>query len=97
MVPIGDKIGDMPGQTIERFSGQAERFVSGDSWFHDDLFERRSLHEGPGFLQGMKRCGSSFVKRRPSLVADPGKNSCEIRFTGVESAAGGIFSILLEL
>jgi hypothetical protein len=44
----------VPGQAITRFPGKVERFVGGDSWFHDrcDLVERRSLHDGQVFSQG---------------------------------------------
>ncbi len=55
-VLIGDEIGDVPGQETECLSGEVERLVGGDSWFHDrccNLFERRSLHERPGFSQGL--------------------------------------------
>jgi hypothetical protein len=43
----------VPGQETERLSGEAERFVRGDSWFHDrrNLLMRRSLHGGLGFSQ----------------------------------------------
>jgi hypothetical protein len=43
---IGDEIGDVPGQETERLSGEIERFVNGDSWFHDrrDLLTR-IIHE----------------------------------------------------
>jgi hypothetical protein len=43
---IGDEIGDVPGQEIERLSGKAERLVNGDSWLHDrrDLLTR-IIHE----------------------------------------------------
>jgi len=34
-VLIDDKIGDVPGQETARLSCEAERFMSGDSWFHD--------------------------------------------------------------
>jgi hypothetical protein len=45
-VLIGDEIGDVPGQETEGLSDEAERFVSGDSWFHDrrDLLAR-IIHE----------------------------------------------------
>jgi hypothetical protein len=57
VVLIGDEIGDAPGQEAERFSGEAEWFVSSDSWFHNrrNLFKRRSLHGGLGFSQHLKR------------------------------------------
>ena len=65
VVLIGDEIGDMPDQETECLSGEAERFMSGNRWFHDrrDLFERRSLHDGPGFSQGLKGREPLFVKR----------------------------------
>ena len=52
---IGDEIGDAPRQEAERLSGEAEWFVSGDSWFHNrsDSFTHRSLHGRPGFSQGL--------------------------------------------
>ena len=45
-VLIGDEIGDAPRQEVERLSGEAERFVNGDSWLHDrpDLLSR-IIHE----------------------------------------------------
>jgi hypothetical protein len=51
---VGDEIGDVPGQSAECLSGEAERFVRGDSWFHGEhnSVKRRSLHDGLGFSQG---------------------------------------------
>jgi hypothetical protein len=43
---IGDEIGNVPGQEIERLSGKAERLMNGDSWLHNrrDVLTR-IIHE----------------------------------------------------